>query len=172
MRLDRTSGALHQGRPERPSRRSFIKDSSLLVAGSAVAGPLSLGSGVHAGGSDEVRIGLIGCGQRGTAHRQSGPGHAGGVTRLVAMGDVFQDRLQASLRGLKGRHPASVTVPRDRQFVGFDAYQHVLQTDVDLVILASPPGFARCISPRQCGPTSTCFWKSRSPSMRLESGAC
>ena len=124
----------------RPSRRRFIQDSSLLVAGSAVAGPLSLADQVHVGGSDEIRIGLLGCGQRGTtivSQALSVPG----TVRLVAMGDVFQDRLQASLRGLKGQHKDKVDVPRDRQYVGFDAYRALLQTELDLVILAAPPGF-------------------------------
>jgi predicted dehydrogenase len=64
-----------------------------------------------------------------------------GPTRLVAMGDAFGDRLQQSLRGLKGEHRDKVDVPQDRQFVGFDAYKHVLDCDIDLVILATPPGF-------------------------------
>jgi predicted dehydrogenase len=64
-----------------------------------------------------------------------------GPTRLVAMGDAFNHRLQQSLRGLKGEHKDKVDVPQDRQFVGLDAYKHVLESDVDLVILATPPGF-------------------------------
>ena len=64
-----------------------------------------------------------------------------GPTRLVAMADAFNDRLQASLRGLKGQHSDKVDVPPERQFVGFDAYKHVLESDADLIILATPPGF-------------------------------
>ncbi len=122
------------------SRRAFIKDSSLFVAGSAVTGQLPFVRSAHAFGSDEIRIGLIGCGDQGTRTAN----HAlctEGLTRLVAMGDIFPDRLQASLRGTKSQHRDRVDVPPERRFVGFDAYARVLEADVDLVILATPPGF-------------------------------
>jgi len=122
------------------SRRRFIKTSSLLMAGGAVAGQLSLARSAHAFGSDEIRIGLIGCGGRGTGAASQAM-NTEGKTRLVAMGDAFQDRLQQGLRGLKGEHNDKVDVPQDRQFVGLDAYQKVIEQDVDLVILATPPGF-------------------------------
>jgi len=122
------------------SRRRFIKTSSLLMAGGAVAGQLSLARSAHAFGSDEIRIGLIGCGGRGTGAASQAM-NTEGKTRLVAMGDAFQDRLQQGLRGLKGEHNDKVDVPQDRQFVGLDAFQKVLETDIDLVILATPPGF-------------------------------
>ena len=122
------------------SRRDFIKKSSLIVAGSAVTGGLNVAKAAHIGVDDTIRIGLVGCGRRGT----SAAGQAlltKGPTKLVAMGDVFNDRLQSSLRGIKGAHPNRVDVPPDRQFFGFDAYLNVLQQDLDLVILATPPGF-------------------------------
>ena len=122
------------------SRRNFIKNSSLLVAGGAVAGNLSFARSAHAFGSDEIRIGLIGCGGRGTGAASQAM-NTEGPTRLVAMGDAFNDRLQQSLRGLKGQHADKVDVPADRQFVGFDAFKHVLSSDADLIILATPPGF-------------------------------
>ena len=84
--------------------------------------------------------GLIGCGGRGTGAASQAM-NTEGPTRLVAMGDAFNDRLQQSLRGLKGQHADKVDVPADRQFVGFDAYKHVLSSDADLIILATPPGF-------------------------------
>lgn len=130
------------------SRRDFIKRSSWLMAGSAVVGGLSVARAAHAFGSDEIRIGLIGCGGRGTGAASEALNTAAdedlqpnGRVRLVAMGDVFADRLQQAYRTLKGDHRDLVEVPRDRQFSGLDAYQGVLQTDVDLVILATPPGF-------------------------------
>ncbi|MDG2381033.1 MAG: Gfo/Idh/MocA family oxidoreductase [Pirellulaceae bacterium] len=122
------------------SRRSFIKNSSLFVAGGAVAGQLAFSRSAHAFGSDEIRIGLVGCGGRGTGAASQAM-NTEGPTRLVAMGDAFSDRLQQSLRGLKGQHSDKVDVPQDRQFVGFDAFKHVLDSDIDLVILATPPGF-------------------------------
>ena len=57
------------------------------------------------------------------------------------MGDAFADRLQASYRAIKGQHGNHVDVPKDRQFVGFDAYKNVIESDIDLVILATSPGF-------------------------------
>ena len=65
----------------------------------------------------------------------------GGEVKLVAMADVFGDRLQASYRSIKGKHGDKVEVPNERRFVGLDAYKNVLDSDIDLVILATPPGF-------------------------------
>ena len=130
-----------------PSRRDFIK-TSWLVAGGAVVGGLSLARSAHAFGSDEIKIGLIGCGARGAGAAVQALNTVGneqlqpnGRVTLIALGDAFEDRVQASYRTLKGHHRDLVDVPRERQFVGLDAYQRVLETDLDLVILATPPGF-------------------------------
>ncbi len=117
------------------SRRDFLKSSALTTT--AVA----LGSlpAVHAAGSDLIRVGLIGCGGRGS-------GAAGNVlesspnVKLVAMGDVFEDRLKDSLKGLK-KHGDKVDVTPDRAFVGLDAFEKVLSADINYVILATPPAF-------------------------------
>ena len=122
------------------SRRDFIKKSSLLVAGGAVSGNLSVARGAHAFGDDTIKIGLIGCGGRGTGAASQAMNTAG-PTRLVAMTDAFEDRLQASLRGLKSQHGDKVDVPKEQQFTGFDGYKSVLECDIDLVIMATPPGF-------------------------------
>jgi predicted dehydrogenase len=134
------SGKTESKKSGQTSRRKFIRDSSLLVAGGAVAGQLALSRSAHAFGSDEIRIGLIGCGGRGTGAASQAM-NTEGPTRLVAMGDAFNYQLQASLRGLKGEHMDKVEVPPERQFVGLDAYKHVLESDIDLVILATPPGY-------------------------------
>lgn len=126
----------------KPSRREFIKKgSSLLVAGGVVAGSLKLAQAAHAFGSDTIKIGLVGCGGRGTQAAIQAMNTEGGAVHLVALGDVFPDRLQQAYRGAKSRHGDKVDVPRERQFVGFDAYKRVLECDIDLVILATPPGF-------------------------------
>jgi myo-inositol 2-dehydrogenase/D-chiro-inositol 1-dehydrogenase len=120
------------------SRRGFLRESSSLLTGALLAGGAT--AGVHSHGSGEIRVGLVGCGRRGTTI-------AGEVlkssafTKLVAMADVFGDRLHACLRGLGSRHRAQVDVPKDRQFVGLTAYEHLLAQDVDYVIFATPPGF-------------------------------
>ena len=123
------------------SRRDFIKSSSAaIVAGGAVAGSLNIARAAHSYGSDEIKLGLVGCGGRGTGAAAQAM-NTKGPTRLVAMADVFGDRLQSSVRTLKGKHGAKFDVPAERQFVGLDGYQKVMDSDIDLVILATPPGF-------------------------------
>jgi len=126
------------------SRRDFLKTSTVL-AGGALAGGLSLARSAHAAGSDVLKLGLIGCGGRGT-------GAAGEAmtadknTRLVAMGDAFEDRVKGSLENIKragkeNGYFGQIDVSADRCFSGFDAYQKVLDSGVDVVILAETPHF-------------------------------
>ena len=126
---------------QKPSRRDFIKASSALMAGGvAVAGTLDVARAAHAFGSDVIKIGLIGCGGRGSGATQDAV-RGGGAVKLVAMADAFDDRLQSSYRRLKSELGEAMDVPKDRQFSGLDAYKKLLETDCDLVILATPPGF-------------------------------
>jgi myo-inositol 2-dehydrogenase / D-chiro-inositol 1-dehydrogenase len=120
------------------SRRDFLAASSL--AAGAMAFP-SIGSAQHK--ADRIRIGLIGCGGRGTGAANNALEADPGV-QLVAMGDVFPERLETSLNGLSNKYagsPGRVDVPKERQFTGLDAYKHVLAQDIDVVLLAAPPGF-------------------------------
>jgi len=120
----------------RPTRRDFLKTS--LAGGSAAAlGSLAVGRAAHAAGRQVIRIGMIGCGGRCTgAAAQSLK--AGPDVRLVAMCDIFEQRLQSSLAGLKRRYPEQVAVDADHQFVGFDGYQKVIDSaDVVLIACAS-----------------------------------
>ena len=131
------------------SRRDFIKKSSMLVAGGAVVGGnLNIARAAHAFGSDTIKIGLVGCGGRGTGAAVQALNtmkktdiNPNGEVKLVAMGDAFADRLQTCYRTVKGQHGNYADVPKDRQFVGFDAYKNVIDSDIDLVILATSPGF-------------------------------
>jgi predicted dehydrogenase len=122
------------------SRREFIKTSAVLSG--ALAGGLAIGRSAHAAGDDEIRIGLIGCGGRGSGAASQALKTQGKV-KLVAMGDAFKDRLEGSLNSLKkdGSLAERIDVPADKRFVGFDAYKQVIDSGVDLVILATPPGF-------------------------------
>ncbi len=97
---------------------------------------------VHAAGSDVLRIGLIGCGGRGTGAASQAL-KADSAVKLVAMGDLFADRLESSLSNLQAEADiaAKLDVPPKRQFVGWDAYKKVIGSDVDVVLLASPPHF-------------------------------
>ena len=122
--------------PPRASRREFLA--------AAAAGAVVLGSTpfVHAAGSDTLKVGLIGCGGRGTGAAGQAL-HADPNVKLTAMGDLFDDHLQSSLNNLRNDSEigAKVDVKPDHCFVGWDAYKQVLATDVDVVILTTPPHF-------------------------------
>jgi len=87
-----------------------------------------------------LRIGLIGCGGRGSGAADEALNADKNVV-LTAMGDAFENHLQNSLRNLQKNHPDKVKVTPDKCFVGLDAYQKVIDSGVDVVLLASPPGF-------------------------------
>lgn len=128
------------------SRREFLQTGSkIAVAGAAVGSVMtpgfSIASSAHAYGTDTIRIGLIGCGGRGTGAAIQAMNTTSGNVEVVAMADAFQNRLDQSLRGLESEHEGKVRVPKDRQFVGFDGYEKVLASDIEMVILATPPGF-------------------------------
>ncbi len=124
------------------TRRDFIRTSSLAVAaGGVLAGGLSVARGAHPYGSDTIKVGLIGCGGRGTGATDQAMNTSGGDVKLVAMADAFENRLQQSYRTINGKHPDKTDVPKDRRFTGFDAYKNVLECDIDMVLLATPPGF-------------------------------
>jgi myo-inositol 2-dehydrogenase / D-chiro-inositol 1-dehydrogenase len=120
------------------TRRDFIKTSAAVVGGTMASSLVNI-PGAYAAGSDEIRVGLIGCGGRGTGAVDNVLKAAEGV-RLVAVGDLFKDRLMGSLDNLKSHGDKSAVAP-DMQFVGWDAYQKVLATDINYVILATPPAF-------------------------------
>lgn len=123
------------------TRRKFLKNAGVLTA-ATMAGGLAVARGAHAAGSDLVRIALIGCGSRGTGAASQALSTSGPV-RLVAMADVFSDRLERSLANLQKIEEIKdrIDVPPERRFVGFDAYQKALEDEVDLVLLTTPPHF-------------------------------
>jgi predicted dehydrogenase len=119
------------------SRRHFLKTSTAAAVASAVG----VGAG-HAQKSpgETLRVGLIGCGGRGTGAAAQALAADSNV-KLVAMADAFADRLQTSLATLKKQDVGSkVEVPAAHQFIGFDAYQKVIELS-DVVLLATPPHF-------------------------------
>ncbi|MHC4623314.1 MAG: Gfo/Idh/MocA family protein [Planctomycetota bacterium] len=120
----------------RISRRDFVKSSAAL----SLAAFASPGSRIFAAGSDKVRVGLVGCGARGTSAAKNCVASAEGV-EIVAMAEVLRDRLDTSLARLKEEVGDKVSVTRDTCFVGFDAYRRLIASGVDVVILATPPGF-------------------------------
>lgn len=121
------------------TRRSFLK-ASTVAASAAMVGGLSIGRAAHANGDDVLKIGLIGCGGRGSGAAANAL-TADKNCKLVAMADAFDDRLQNSLAGLKKQFPEKVAVEPDRCYVGFDAAEKLVRGDVDVVLLAEPPHF-------------------------------
>jgi predicted dehydrogenase len=125
------------------SRRELLKTSGRLAAASALAG-VALPS-VHAAGSDLIQLALVGCGGRGTGAVVDALSTKSGPIKLVAMAEIFADRIERNLRSLKEKPKVSVKVdvPADRQFLGFDAYKKAMDClkPGDVVILATPPAF-------------------------------
>ncbi len=123
------------------SRREFLKHTSAA----AVAGSLTAALGfpailTGAPPTGKIKVGFIGCGGRGTgAANQALTADSDAV--LWAMGDAFEDKIETSLQSLQKMHSTKIDVPKERQFVGLDAYQKVIDSGVDVVLLTSPPGF-------------------------------
>lgn len=122
------------------TRRDFLKSTSTAVAGSALISALSPERfALGASPGDTLKIALVGCGGRGSgAANQALSTH--GDTKLVAVADVFKDRMESSLNNLSKEHKDKVQVPDDNKFIGFDAYKKAIAL-ADVVILATPPGF-------------------------------
>jgi predicted dehydrogenase len=121
------------------TRREFLKTSAMV--GGALAAPAILPGNLFAAeNSATLRVGLIGCGGRGSGAADQALTADKNVV-LTAMGDAFDDQLQKSLQSLRAGHPEKVKVTPDKCFVGLDAYQKVIDSGVDVVLLATPPGF-------------------------------
>jgi myo-inositol 2-dehydrogenase/D-chiro-inositol 1-dehydrogenase len=120
------------------TRRRFLKTSTQVTA---LAG-FSIATQAYGANNDRIRVGLIGCGGRGSGAASQALTTGESVV-LTAMADVFEDRLQSSLKNLKDNKQFGqrVKVPENACFVGLDAYQKVIDSGVDVVLLATPPGF-------------------------------
>jgi predicted dehydrogenase len=122
------------------TRRTFMGVSA------AAAAAFAFPSGVFTQGRDVLRVGLVGCGGRGTGAARDCLTSSSGV-ELVALGDLVPDRLsqcRTQLDEVAAKNTdfaAKYKVTDDRTFTGFDAYKKVLAADIDLVLLATPPGF-------------------------------
>ena len=126
------------------SRRGFIKTSAAVGAASL----MSYARHAHAQGSDKIRVGLIGCGGRGTGAGIIDCAASSKGVELVAIGDLFEDsidtapaRIRANLKNRKLPVDEIYKVTPDTSFVGVDAYKQVIACDVDMVILTTPPYF-------------------------------
>jgi predicted dehydrogenase len=119
------------------SRRGFLQ--TAVVAGAASA--LTVEQSAWAAGSDEIKVGVIGSGGRGSGAANQALKNPAGSVRVVAMGDLNRENLDKSLSNLRNAHADKVDVPENRQYDGLDAYKGVLESNADYVILATPPGF-------------------------------
>jgi predicted dehydrogenase len=125
------------------SRRDFLKQSSLAATG-AVAGNLAVARMAHAAGDDTLRIGLIGCGGRGTGAGEDAlsTNSPTNKVKLIAVADVFEDRAKAARQHFSRRGPELADVPEDRCFWGFDAYKKLIDLEeIDVVLMCTPPHF-------------------------------
>lgn len=122
------------------SRRDFVKTSSLVTSG-LMLGSLPLTSSAHVAGSDMIKVAVIGCGGRGTGAAFNVLA-SGKDVKVVAMADLFRDRLDESYSNLAQRYADSeqLDVPEEHKFIGFDAYKHAMDL-ADVVLLTTPPGF-------------------------------
>ena len=123
------------------SRRDFIKTTGTVAAATAL---VSLAAPkVHAAEDNTLQIALVGCGGRGTGAAANALEIKNGNVKLVAMADVFKDRLAPSFDGLKKKFGERVDVPEDRQFIGFDGYKKAMDClkPGDIAIFATPLAF-------------------------------
>jgi predicted dehydrogenase len=123
------------------SRREFLKNTGRIAATSALAAGIV--PRVYAGEKNTINVALVGCGGRGTGAADNALSVKNGPIKLVAMGDVFENRLKSSYNNIKNRHADKVDVPEDRRFVGFDAYKKAMDclSPGDVAIFATPPAF-------------------------------
>ncbi|MGA1238431.1 MAG: Gfo/Idh/MocA family oxidoreductase [Limisphaerales bacterium] len=123
------------------SRRDFIKSTGKLAAVSALAGVAI--PHVHAASDDTIQVALIGCGGRGTGAAANALSTKQGPVKLVAMADVFADRLRGSFENLRQNFTDKMSVPGDRQFIGFDGYKKAMDClkPGDVAIFTTPLAF-------------------------------
>lgn len=123
------------------TRRDFIRSSAALATVAAAAN-LDISRAAHATENNTIKVALVGCGGRGTGAAANALATAG-PTKLWAMADVFETRLQNSLQTLSPKFTSQVFVPSERQFVGFDGFKRAIDSldKGDVVLLATPPAF-------------------------------
>jgi myo-inositol 2-dehydrogenase / D-chiro-inositol 1-dehydrogenase len=122
------------------SRRTFLKKSSLAVAAGMAAPYLGSARNGFGQSNDTLKVGLIGCGGRGTGAASQALSADKKVV-LTAMGDVFENQLEGAHQALSKEHPDKLKVDKANRFIGLDAFQKVIDSGVDVVVLATPPGF-------------------------------
>jgi hypothetical protein len=123
------------------SRRTFLKDGGRIAGVSTLAG-ITLPY-VHAAENNTSQLALVGCGGRGTGAVENALGIKNGPIKLVAMADMFPQKLSDSHGRLRGRFVSQMDVPQERQFIGFDAFAKAMDCfkPGDVVVLGTPTAF-------------------------------
>ncbi len=131
---------MEDAKPQPPtelSRRELLKTASLA----SLAALAARGSAHATQSSERIRVGLVGCGGRGTDAALDCAAASNDVV-IAALGDLFPDQVERSIARLREKLPRErLAVTPDTSYSGFDAYRKVLAADVDLVLLAAPPFF-------------------------------
>jgi len=121
-------------------RRDFVKKSSIALVGGSLVYPSGLLATPSTSIDDVIKVGLVGCGGRGTGAASQALLADPNVI-LTAMGDIFEDRLESSLMELNKIKPNQIKLEDSHKFIGFDAYKKVIESGVDVVLLTTPPAF-------------------------------
>lgn len=141
--ISRMKPVIQMSETKGTSRRQFLAQTGAVIAGTALVGGAA--SHVHAQGSDTIQLALIGCGGRGSGAVANAMEAPGGPVKLVAMADLFRDRLASSHKVLQESFGPRIDVPRDRQFVGFDAFKRAIDClrpgSGDIAMLTGYAGF-------------------------------
>lgn len=126
--------------PSTSSRREFLRTTARTATAAALAGAVARPG--YTAESNTIKIALVGCGGRGTGAAAQALSTKG-PTKLVALADVFPQRIQGTLGQLKERFAQQLDVPAERQFVGFDAYRKAIDSldKGDVILLATAPAF-------------------------------
>jgi predicted dehydrogenase len=132
---------MRQDSPLATSRREFLQNTGRTAAASALVAGLAVPR-VHAAEDNTIQVALIGCGGRGTGAASNALSVPDGQIKLVAMADVFENKLNSSYKNLQ-RFGDKFDVPEDRKFLGFDGYQKAMDClkPGDVAIFATPPAF-------------------------------
>lgn len=129
-------------RQVKPDRRNFLTTSSQIAAAGTVAATSMPGLvfGYHNSVNDVLKIGLVGCGGRGTAAVLNATAADSNV-KVTALADAFRDRIDSCCESLTEQIPDKMAVEEDHKLTGFDCHNALCSTDVDVVLLATPPHF-------------------------------
>lgn len=126
---------------QHPTRRGFLRGgTSAAIVGSLGLSLASTTRARAAGVGGKIKVGLVGCGGRGTGAASQAL-KADPEVELHAVGDALMPQIANSLKILSDSSPNQVNVPDDRRFVGLDAFEKVIGSGIDVILLATPPGF-------------------------------